>query len=176
MVPTMSPERTAPARANLHRQMIRLDTLDAAWDKVRGNAGCAGGDGETIEGFGRRAARGLILLARALETGEYRPRDLRVIHVPKKSGGTRPLAIPSVEDRVAQTACAAVLTPVLDPTFSESSFAYRPGRSVIQAVRAVVRWRKRGYAHVVEADIVRSDWRARSSTRGCTISGRSCIG
>jgi CRISPR-associated protein Cas1 len=124
--------------------MTRLATLDDAWARVRSNAGCAGGDGETVEGFQRRAAKRLTLLARALETGSYRPRDLRVLHVAKRSGGTRPLAIPSVEDRIAQTACAGVLGPVLDPGFSEASFAYRPGRSVLAAVRAVERWRKRG--------------------------------
>ena len=145
----------APDNADLFQRMIRSDTLDAAWTKVRANAGCAGGDGETVEGFVRRAPRRLVLLARALERGEYRPRDIRLLHIPKPSGGSRPLAIPSVEDRIAQTACAAVLTPVLDPTFDEASFAYRPGRSVIQAVRAIERWRKRGYTHVVEADIVR---------------------
>ena len=149
------PAPDAPGNADLFQHMIRLDALNAAWAKVRTNAGCAGGDGETVAGFVRRAHRRLALLARALERGEYRPRDIRLLHIPKPAGGTRPLAIPSVEDRIAQTACAAVLTPVLDPTFEEASFAYRPGRSVVQAVRAIERWRKRGYTHVVEADIVR---------------------
>jgi len=134
--------------------MVQLPSLDAAWEKVRSNAGCAGGDGESLAYFGQRAAKRLILLANALKTGQYRPRDLRLLHIPKNSGGTRPLAIPSVQDRVAQTACASVLTAVLDPTFAEASFAYRPGRSVLMAVRAVERWRKCGYTHVVEADIV----------------------
>ena len=124
--------------------MISLSTLDEAWDKVRANQGCSGGNGETIEGFRRRSAQRLERLAVQLAHGEYRPRDLRILHIPKRGGGTRPLAIPSAQDRVAQTAAALVLTPVLDPIISEASFAYRPGRSVIQAVRAVERWRKRG--------------------------------
>lgn len=144
--------KSSPA---LFRSLVSPATLDAAWDRVRSNGGCAGGDGETIEGFRQRAAKRLLDLSRAISTGEYRPRDLRVLHIPKRSGGTRPLAIPSVTDRIAQTAAAIVLTPVLDPTFSEASFAYRPGRSVLQAVRAVERWHRKGYEHVVEADIVR---------------------
>ena len=135
--------------------MTDLRSLDAAWERVRANGGCAGGDGETVEGFRPRAAKRLIILSRLLRTGEYRPRDLRVVQVAKRSGGTRPLAIPSIEDRVAQTACAQILTPVLDPTFADASFGYRPGRSVAMAVRAVGRLRSRGFTHVVEADIVR---------------------
>lgn len=141
--------------ADIFARMTRLDTLDAAWGRVRANAGCAGGDGETVAHFERRAAKRLILLAHALRRGDYRPRDLRVLHIPKRSGGTRPLAIPSVEDRVAQTACAQTLTPLLEPGFSAASFAFRPGRGVNDAVRAVTAWRKRGFTHVVEADIVR---------------------
>lgn len=141
--------------SDLFFAMTEPCALDAAWDKVRSNAGCAGGDGETIESFRLRAPRRLLLLSTALRNGSYRPRPLRVVEIPKRSGGKRPLAIPAVEDRIAQTACAQILTPLLDPIFSEASFAYRPGRSVEQAVRAVSRWRDNGYVHVVEADIVR---------------------
>lgn len=155
----MTGKLAAPARdepgSDLFERMTDLRSLDAAWERVRANGGCAGGDGETVEGFRPRAAKRLIILSRLLRTGEYRPRDLRVVQVAKRSGGTRPLAIPSIEDRVAQTACAQTLTPVLDPTFADASFGYRPGRSVAMAVRAVGRLRSRGFTHVVEADIVR---------------------
>ena len=143
------------ANVDLFERMTRLHTLDAAWAKVRSNGGCAGGDGVRIEMFQPRAAKELILLSSALRGGRYRPGPYRLLRIEKKSGGTRPLAIPSIIDRVAQTACATVLGPVLDPTFADGSFGYRPGRGVSDAVRAVSEWRRQGYEWVVEADIVR---------------------
>lgn len=121
---------------DLFAAMVALPRLDEAWAKVRANGGCAGGDGETIEGFGRRAARRLMMLATSLESGKYRPSDLRVLYIPKASGGKRPLAIPSVQDRVAQTACAAMLTPSsirpsarrVSPTGLAGRFSWLSGR------------------------------------------------
>lgn len=146
---------TEPIPDDLFQALSAPATLDTAWDKVRTNAGCAGGDGETVTDFGRRAANRLVALSLALREGRYHPSDLRILAILKKSGGTRPLAIPSVVDRVAQTACTHILGPLLDPLFDEASFAYRPGRSVLMAVRAIERLRKRGFTQVVEADIVR---------------------
>lgn len=136
-------------------RMTRLDTLDTAWAKVRSNGGCAGGDGVSIDMFQPRAAKELILLSSAIRGGRYRPGPYRLLRIEKKNGGTRPLAIPSIIDRVAQTACAAVLGQTLDRTFADGSFGYRPGRGVDDAVQAITQWRKRGYEWVVEADIVR---------------------
>lgn len=144
-----------PASVDLFERITRLDTLDAAWARVRANGGCAGGDGVSIAMFQPRAAKELILLSSALRGGRYRPGACRLLRIDKKGGGTRPLAIPSIIDRVAQTACAAVLGPILDATFAESSFGYRPGRGVQDAVRAVSEWRRQGYEWVVEADITR---------------------
>lgn len=78
----------------------------------------------------------------------------RHVDIPKRKGGSRRLTIPSIADRVLHTALAQVLTPILDPMFEEGSYAYRPGRSVQQAVREIDRLRKAGYWHVIEADIV----------------------
>lgn len=140
---------------DLLADICALGTLDDAWERVRANNGCSGGDGESVDEFQRRAASRLVALSNALKNGSYRPRDLRFVQIPKRSGGTRPLAIPSIIDRVAQTACTIVLTPILDPKLADSSFAYRPGRSVTQAVHRIGALRKRGYGHVVEADIQR---------------------
>ncbi|WP_339774700.1 CRISPR-associated endonuclease Cas1 [uncultured Thalassospira sp.] len=140
---------------DLFAALVATDNLAAAWEKVRHNGGCAGGDGETIAEFQRRGASRLGALAAKLRDGDYRPGELRLLQVPQKNGEMRPLAIPPVEDRIAQTACAQILSPILDPQFEDGSFAYRPGRSVMMAVRAVEKWRKRGFTHVVEADIVR---------------------
>ncbi|WP_205649889.1 reverse transcriptase domain-containing protein [Afifella aestuarii] len=148
--------RDGPMRPeDLFLRVTEPATLDQAWARVRANGGCAGGDGETLAAFSRAAARRILSLSKQLREGSYRPRALRIVEIAKKRGGTRPLAIPSIVDRVAQTACAQELTPLLDPMFEDDSFAYRPGRSVAMAVRRIGSLRRKGFVHVVEADIVR---------------------
>ena len=78
--------------------------LLSAWQKVRENGGCAGGDGQTIASIASNSHAHLQALAKDLKNGTYHPRGYRRLDIRKRSGGTRPLAIPSVRDRVAQTA------------------------------------------------------------------------
>ncbi|HFC54169.1 MAG TPA: group II intron reverse transcriptase/maturase, partial [Gammaproteobacteria bacterium] len=124
-----------------------------AWAKVRGNKGCAGIDGQTLEDFAKDLMANLDLLRMEVRSGSYRPLPLLRVHIDKKSGGKRPLSIPAVRDRVLQTAMALVLTPLFEAEFEDVSFAYRKGRSVDQAVQRVIRLRDEGYRWVVDADI-----------------------
>jgi CRISPR-associated protein Cas1 len=140
---------------DLFEAATRLDALEAAWVKVRGNGGCAGSDGVTLERFALGAPGRLVALQRALREGRYAPEPLRLFEVPKPDGGVRPLAVPVVADRIAQTALAQALGPLVEPELSEASFAYRPGRSVQQAVHAICRYRDAGFTWVVEGDIER---------------------
>lgn len=149
-----APAAPDPA-AGLFGQIVRLQTLEAAWEKVRANHGAAGGDGMTVEEFDVDLPTRLVRLQLGLMHGTYRPGRLRRIDVAKDDGGTRPLAIPPVVDRVAQTAVALVLTPLLDPEMHDDSFAYRPGRSVQMAVARVAQYRRQGYDWVVDGDIER---------------------
>ena len=144
----------ASASHSLWQSLVSLRQMDMAWEKVRANNGCAGGDNLTIDMFQPGAARRLSDLANDLKCGAYQPSPYRVIDISKKKGGHRRLLIPSLVDRVALTALAQILGPVLEPQFEDSSFAYRPGRSVKQAVQAIERWRNAGFWHVIEADIV----------------------
>lgn len=141
------------AAANLWSKVTDLRQLDQAWSKVRLNGGCSGGDGVSIEVYGPRSAKNLNILSRKLANGSYTPLPVRTIDIPKRSGGKRRLIIPSIDDRIVHTAIAQVLNPILDPMFEESSFAYRPGRSVKMAVQHIDRWRSEGYIHVIDADI-----------------------
>ena len=125
-----------------------------AWKKVAANRGCAGVDGETIAHFAEHTDRTLNSLYKAVATGTYRPLPLRQILIPKKDGGWRKLAIPTVRDRIVQQALLNILHPILEPQFEPCSFAYRPGRSHLLAVRQVEQWRDRGYEWVLDADIV----------------------
>lgn len=127
--------------------------LHDAWHRVRANGGGPGGDGETIDGFGQQLDRHLSALAADLASGRYRPGPLRRVAIAKPTGGQRDLAIPCLRDRVAQTALLNALTPRLDHRMSETSFAYRPGRSVPQALAAARTHVAQGRATVVDADI-----------------------
>lgn len=140
--------------AELFARVSAPEMLQRAWSKVWSNGGAAGGDYVTVEAFARNVVARLSRLRRALRDGSYRPGPVREVHVPKRSGsGLRKLAIPCVVDRVAQTAAAMVLTPLLDEEFEPSSFGYRPGRSVKQAVARVMAARSEGFNWVVDADI-----------------------
>ncbi|NBC33316.1 MAG: CRISPR-associated endonuclease Cas1 [Alphaproteobacteria bacterium] len=148
-----------PAASDRHwlafQEASRLDALQAAWRRVEANAGAAGGDGITIAMFGRAVPGRLIRLQRDLRSGRYAPGPIRRVDIPKQSGGMRPLDIPCIVDRVAQTAIAEVLMPVLDAEMADTSFAYRPGRSVREAVARIERHRADGFTHVVDGDIER---------------------
>lgn len=120
---------------------------------MRANAGGAGGDGVSMAAFERNAPMRLEALATALREGRYRPGPYRHVLIPKKHGGERPLDIPCIGDRVVQAAVAMLLTPTIDPLFEAESFAYRPGKSVGDAVAAVVRARRAGYRWTAEGDI-----------------------
>lgn len=139
----------------LFEAATRLDRLEEAWQRVRLNQGAAGGDGETVGAFAAGAPHRLIALHRALRDGSYTPGPIRRVDIAKPDGGVRPLAIPSVVDRIAQSAVALTLGPVFDAGFSDDSFGYRPGRSVDQAVARVRHWRDQGYRWVVDGDIER---------------------
>lgn len=147
------PRRTLIRDPLVFAQSFSRMRLGEAWARVLANGGAAGGDRVRVEDFGAGLFGRLADLARDLEEGKYAPGPLRRVMVPKKSGGERPLDIPCVRDRVAQTALTMTLSPLLDGEFEESSYGYRAGRSVQQAVRRVSYLRTLGLTHVVDADI-----------------------
>lgn len=135
--------------------IIHAEGLLSAWNKVLRNAGAPGGDGETVGHFQNRHLGALRHLYTDLCEGTYAPGPVRHLKIPKPSGGVRPLSIPCVIDRVAQTAVAQHLTQVLEPEFEDSSFGYRPGRSVNMAAMRIGVLRDQGYVWVVDGDIER---------------------
>jgi CRISP-associated protein Cas1 len=135
--------------------LSHYETLWQAWQRVLTNAGAAGGDGISVEAFAVGAESRVSRLSHLLREGTYRPGPTRHVEIPKRSSGTRPLHIPPVGDRIVQTSIAAVLQPRLDAEFEDSSFGYRPGRSVLGAVRRIMSHRRDGFSYVVDGDIVR---------------------
>lgn len=128
-------------------------TLCTAWERVRHNGGGPGGDGVRIEQFAKRAPHHIARLGQSLRDKSYLPGRFKRVRIPKKSGGFRELCIPSVNDRIIQTAVAQWLSRQYDEEMEDSSFGYRPGRSVQMAVERVVYLRRRGYVWVVDGDI-----------------------
>ena len=140
---------------SLSDKVWRADVLAVAWQTVRRNGGAAGVDGETvadIEAFG--VDRWLGVLARDLKAGTYRPLAVRQVFIPKKQRGKfRPLGIPCLRDRVAQTAAMLVLSPIFEADLQPEQYAYRPGRSAHDAVKRVHQLLNTGYREVVDADL-----------------------
>lgn len=141
--------------AELFARVTDPESLRLAFDRVRANGGGPGGDGQSIAHFARGLDLRLDRLSASLRHGTYRPGPLRHVAIPKKSGGRRLLAIPTVSDRVVQTAAASVLQPILEREFEDSSFAYRPGRSVQQAIARVLELGRAGFSYAIDADIER---------------------
>jgi RNA-directed DNA polymerase len=131
----------------------RPTTLEAAWRKVARNKGSSGIDGQSIDRFAAGAALYLAELHETLKRGQYRPSPVKRVDIPKGGGQTRPLGIPTVKDRIVQTALKMAIEPIFETQFREGSYGFRPGRGCKDALREVDRLLKEGYAHVVDADL-----------------------
>jgi RNA-directed DNA polymerase len=123
-----------------------------AYKRVKANRGAAGVDGQTIEQFEGDLSNNLYKLWNRLASGSYMPRAVRRVELPKPDGGMRPLGIPTVADRIAQTVVKQHLEPRLEEHFHEDSYGYRPGKSARQALDRARR-RCWDYAWVVDLDI-----------------------
>ena len=139
---------------SLMDKVISVANLRSAFAKVQRNRGAAGVDHQTIEMFQARREENLRQLSQSLRTGTYRPAGTRRVFIPKP--GTkeqRPLGIPTVRDRVAQTAVRHVLEPIFERDFAAHSYGFRPGRSCKDALRRVEALLTKGYTWVVDADL-----------------------
>jgi CRISPR-associated protein Cas1 len=129
------------------------ENLLEAWSRVERNEGVAGVDGVTLDRFELQLGENLEALQRDLREKRYLPQPLLRFWATKLDGGRRPLAIPTVRDRIAQTAVGLVITPLLDREFESASYGFRRGRSVQQAVERVQACYQAGFLWVVDADI-----------------------
>jgi RNA-directed DNA polymerase len=130
-----------------------LRTLERAARKVIRKGGAAGVDHVTCAAFERRLPEEIGRLSEELRTGRYQPQAVRRVVIPKAGGGTRPLGIPTVRDRVVQAALAAVLAPIFERDFAAQSYGFRPNRGCKDALRRVAQLLVAGYVHVVDADL-----------------------
>ena len=123
-----------------------------AYQRVKANRGAAGVDGESLAAFEQDLKGNLYKVWNRMSSGSYFPPPVRLVEIPKESGGTRPLGIPTVADRVAQTVAKMVLEPLVEPHFHPDSYGYRPGRSALDAV-GVARQRCWDTDWVIDLDI-----------------------
>jgi len=135
-------------------EVLRRENLMAAYERVVRNAGAAGVDGVTVEELMPYCREHWADIRERLRSGTYVPQPVRKVEIPKPGGkGVRTLGIPTVLDRLIQQALLQVLTPIFDPTFSESSYGFRPGRSAHQAVLQAREHMAAGYRWVVDMDL-----------------------
>jgi RNA-directed DNA polymerase len=127
--------------------------MAAAWKRVKANGGSAGVDGRTVQQTGGDLVTEWADIRQALLDGSYRPRPVRRVAIPKPAGGTRQLGIPTVVDRLIQQALLQVLQPIIDPTFSEHSHGFRPGRSAHGALLEAQGYVQEGRRIVVDVDL-----------------------
>lgn len=140
----------------LYGLIFRHDVLEAAWHTVAQNEGAPGVDGVTIEKIetspgGREEL--LAALHSELRTRTYKPRAVRRVYIPKPDGTQRPLGVPTVRDRVVQTAALLILEPIFEADFLDCSYGYRPARSAHDALKEIDRNLRRGYTAIYDADL-----------------------
>jgi len=139
--------------APLMEAVIDKANMARAYHRVVANQGAPGADGMTVGQLADHLKQHWPTLRERLLAGEYHPSPVRAVEIPKPPGGTRQLGIPTVTDRLIQQALLQVLTPLFDPTFSESSYGYRPKRSAQQAVSAMKVHVTAGHRWVVDLDL-----------------------
>ncbi|AGE21981.1 YkfC-like protein [Geobacillus sp. GHH01] len=135
------------------KQVMSRENLLRALKQVEKNKGSHGTDGMSVKDLRRHLVEHWDAIRHALEEGTYEPCPVRRVEIPKPNGGVRLLGIPTVTDRFIQQAIAQVLTPIFDPSFSEHSYGFRPGRRGHDAVKKAKQYIQEGYTWVVDIDL-----------------------
>jgi RNA-directed DNA polymerase len=138
----------------LYDKMYREDILAHAYQLARSNKGAPGVDGESFEAIESKGLEEWLTgIREELRSKTYQPQPVRRVLIPKPGGGERPLGIPSIRDRVVQTAAKLVIEPIFEADLEPNAYGYRPRRSAQDAIREVHELLCEGYTDVVDADL-----------------------
>lgn len=137
----------------LLEQILSRENMLYAWNRVKANKGAPGIDKMSIEKFPDFARDKWDSIRESLSDGSYQPLPVKRVEIPKPAGGTRPLGIPTVTDRLIQQAIAQVMMPIFDPGFSNASYGFRPGRSAHGAIYKARDYIKEGFRIAVDMDL-----------------------
>jgi RNA-directed DNA polymerase len=149
--PSINPQGEE-SMAEVKPYTISKQAVWEAYQKVKANKGAAGVDGQSIEAFESDLKNNLYKIWNRMSSGSYFPPPVRLVEIPKATGGLRPLGIPTVADRVAQMVVKMHLEPIVEPCFHDDSYGYRPGKSALDAV-ATARQRCWRSDWVIDLDI-----------------------
>ena len=138
----------------IYDKVYRMDILNRAWNQVKANGGIAGIDNESIRDIVTIGEETVLTgIQQTLKVGRYRPRKVKRIYIPKSDGRKRPLGIPTVRDRIVQTATKQVIEPIFEADFLECSYGFRPNRSAHDALEEIRKTMNTGFRVVLDADI-----------------------
>lgn len=146
---------TGDEARSLIDEVLRRENLQTAHARVVANGGAPGVDGMTVEALGEHCREHWPRIRQELLSGTYEPQPVRRAEIPKPDGGSRTLGIPTVLDRMIQQALHQVLSPIFDPTFSDASFGFRPGRGTHDAVVRAREHIAAGHRWVVDLDLAK---------------------
>lgn len=139
--------------SQLMEEILSRENMNLAYRKVKANKGASGVDGVTVEEIYGYIKENWPDIKEKIQKRKYKPQPVLRVEIPKESGGVRKLGIPSVMDRIIEQAIVQVITPMVEPHFSEYSYGFRPGRRAQQAVIKLLEYFNDGYTYVVDIDL-----------------------
>lgn len=139
--------------SQLMEQILSRENMKLAHKKVKANKGAAGIDGISVDDVDEYLKENWANIRESIRNRKYRPKPVLRVEIPKPNGGVRKLGIPTVTDRIIEQAIMQVITPIVEPHFSENSYGFRPGKNAQQAVIKLLEYLNDGYAYIVDIDL-----------------------
>src|SRR3990170_5132091 len=152
---TLEKETSIPEEKQLIERLVERDNMNKAYAQVRKNKGAAGIDNMTVEALGTYLKEKWPEIKEQLVKGEYKPKPVKRVEIPKPGGGERLLGIPTVLDRLIQQSIYQILSPIFEPTFSDNSYGFRPERNAHQAIKRAKEYQTEGKKWVMDMDLAK---------------------